>query len=169
MKKALSLILALVLCLSLCACGGGGSDDSGKIALTKENVETYFKLSAGIGDNNMNGLGDKPNELYAWANAEAVSTNFNYEEIKITFRVTRNARCCKFNIGPDIPASQSVVYDHEIPCEAEITVTTDIAGKGKEKMTLDIICQEHNQIPYFLRDSAVSWEIVGVSGNIVPA
>lgn len=165
MKKALSLILALVLCLSLCACGGNNSN---RIVLTKDNIETYFKLNAGLYDNGNYGMGNEPNEFHAWAKVEAVSTNFNYEDIKITFRVKRNARCCKFNLGPDIPASQSVLYDHEIPCDAEITITTNIAGNGEEKIPLDYICQEHSQTPYFLRDSDISWEIVSVSGYVVP-
>jgi len=165
MKKAISLILALVLCLGLCACG---ENNTNRIVLTKDNIETYFELNASLYDSGNYGMGNEPNEFHAWAKAEAVSTNFNYEDIKITFRVTRNARCCKFNIGSDIPASQMVVYDHEIPCNAEITVTTNIAGNGEERIPLDYTCQEHNQIPYFLRDSNSSWEIVSVSGYVVP-
>ena len=162
MKKALSLLLALVLCLSLCACE---KSNSNHIVLTKDNIETYFNIRAGVSE--IYGLAE---DYEVYASLEGVSDNFNYENISVTFKIRRNARCFKSTPDSSLPPAQWTQWDHEIPYEAELTVTTNIAGEGQTAykfMEKEITCSEHNQSAEFQRNTLSSWEIIAVSGYLV--
>ena len=146
MKKALSLILALVLCLGLCACG-----NSNKIALTQDNIETYFDIEA-----YMTRIYGYDEDFEVVAKLEGVSENYNYENVSVTFKICRTAMCGNA---------------HEVPYEKEITVTTNIAGDGKtlEHFNESDICNVTNHSTDFTLEAKSTWEIVSISGYIVPA
>ena len=106
-----------------------------------------------------------------FASLEGVSENFNYENISVTFKISRNARCFKVIPSSSLPPAQWTQWDHEIPYEAELTVTTNIAGTGKTTykfMEKEIACSEHNQSAEFKDDLRSSWEITAISGYLVP-
>lgn len=149
MKKALSLLLALVLCLSLCACDA----DSKKIPLTKDNLETYFKVTAYI-EEAIGYYAEK--DFNAVAKLEAVSGNFNYENVSVTFKITKTGKG-DFNL--------------DVPCEAEVTVTTNIVGEGFTSVPLwadEMAVGGHANSLSFLNGSKSTWEIVSISGYVVP-
>nr|MCR5652411.1 hypothetical protein [Ruminococcus sp.] len=143
MKKVLALVLTFILLLSLTSCGGGEESKSNAIELTMDNYSKYLDITGGISCNE-----DSDNELYVGslnrgygietpsgstlyvydtinyhASVEGLSQNFNYNDIKVTVKLTGS--CKTFKLGAPSKSfygSQSFENDIEIEC--------DITGNG---------------------------------------
>lgn len=153
MKKAISLLLTLVLCLSLCACS-----KSNEVILTLENYKTYLNLdihSFAPGDSDAYSFPGAPHcrsEYIGFVGCAGASTNYDYNDVKITVRFYGNA---------DIYVD-SVKTQYKF--DETITVSCDIGGKGNSFVELF----EGKLATRMIDEDSVkcSWEVVSISGSV---
>lgn len=198
MKKIFSLLVVLAIICSLCSCDttvqpqtSSGTDDSIKhnsetdddsIKLTVDNFEKYIKLvnqqCYGQGKYEcIDDFGKKAtlnwhDKIHASVELEGISSNFNYNDIKIVYKVTGSYR--RFAKKPyelikslDVGRGQIQYTDTTMVTESfeiEVVVDTDICGNGTESMDY--------QIPggYRTDSSEISYkfEVIGISGTVTP-
>ena len=176
MKKILLLLLTASLCVSLCACGGSGADtgssgDGGKgnsgTALTLDNYENYFDVSASIGKGHTTMCEYKGQYLDLVKTLEcsiAFEGNSNYEYTDVVFTI-------KFvHTGP---TKFIEFYD-----DATITVSVNLAGNGSGSCYVETPVAQtawdniSNEIYAFYRPAEISvamdyssYEIINVTGT----
>ena len=175
MKKALSLFLVLVLCISLCACGTK-EEESNEIVLTPENFDTYVRTEKSFTrDNYANEYANK--DVYLYLATTGASTNYDYNNVSVTYKVSQNWNCSGYIMDPNLPATEWETWSHDELLEFTITVKTDISGYGEasEKYSIDVVrCSElhkdgwesDNYMYPDMRD--FTWEIVSVTGTLTP-
>jgi len=176
MKKALSLLLALVLCLSLCACGTEEENESKGIVLTPENFDTYVRTEKRFTRDNY------AKDVYLYLATTGASTNYDYNNVSVTYKVSQNWTCSGTIMDDSSPASEWETWSHDELLEFTITVKTDISGYGEasENYSIDVVrCSELHKDGYSsdgwesdnykypdMRD--FTWEIVSVTGTLTP-
>ena len=166
MKKALSLFLALVLCLSLCACGTKEEQKSDEIVLTAENLETYIKVEQQYIQpvDTMSYM--DASELTIGVEINGTSTNFNYNDVSVTYKVSDTWECYGISVNEGL----ATPCGREQYAEFTITVKADISGYGVARDTYpasEFACEDHNDAVNGL-GSDYSWEIISVTGTLTP-
>ena len=179
MKKVLALMLALVLVLSLAACGGGSN--SNEIEITMDNYSKYLKIGGSIGCNerldNALGVGSLNggmgiatpsgstfyvyDSIYYSASVSGLSENFNYNDIKVTVKLTGSCKTYEDKKSGGVYAftgSQSFEKD-------DIEIECDITGNGRfyEEEELSGGAYTHSEMV------ESNFEIVSISGTVTPA
>lgn len=164
MKKAISILLVLVMSLSMCGCAGGSK--SGEIKLTLDNYEQYLKFNAcyvDTGSKNVSvghwGVISRPYKLIANLNVQGTSTNFNYNDIKITI-------LCSGSYGTTTLASVSGDADEGSykTFNQTVVLTTDISGAGR--LYPDLVTAPGGKA---IVDVVSECKVIGISGTVTPA
>ena len=163
MKKALSLILALALCLSMCACAGGKSNE---IELTLDNYMQYLKIvSSYVGKGTTNvtagywGTVSRTTKLYANLKVEGTSTNFNYNNVKITFLCSGSYGTTTLaSVGGDADKGSFQTFNQTVE------LTTDISGAGS--LYPDLVAAPGGKA---IVEVISECKVIAVSGTVTPA
>ena len=164
------------MCLPLCACGSennAGQSNSNEIQLTVDNYSRYLDVSIGMNGsiNNKHLLSPGVdignvilNESYeawtAYINVKGLSTNFNYNDIRIIAKTTAKQTVYE-KVFPN-----KINYDNPQILNLEYTfdITLDIAGNGQEVSETCFLPNELVAL-YFEEE----FEIIEISGTVTPA
>ena len=185
MKRVLSLILALVLCLCLfTACG------SKSTKLTTENYSNYMNVNAGVGYTS-NQIKGEPIwfGVYANSGSKQVSTkfatevrgsfstsdvvsNFNYQDVTFTVKFTGSVSIVDKDSGTDEVATVS-----QFPFEFLGTFDLMLNGEVKDSNNVYTLPLPDNMVavsdtynvPYDICQIDYTWEIVEITGTVMPA
>ena len=180
MKKLLALLMVVILAVSLCACGNdtnGNDTNDNDTKLTIENYTKYLNVdvsfdspsgpntdgSVYVGDKNA-GLGlEIPGGgtyyvgEYLNVNilVEGVSSNINYNDLELTFKVSGTCKTAQPN------GSNFLYWSSEMDVNEEYVVKCDIAGNGE-------LLEEINGNGVYLHESMcdLNWEIISISGTV---
>lgn len=177
MKRIIALVLAAIFCLlTFCACGEKKEDDKGdsnKIQLTTENYKTYLDVNVEV----VGGGKDYPNmfdsdpicysAIDAIATVKGASSNYNYENVVITIKVSGEYEHMSGLSAYDWPST-----DGKKPINMEdIVITTNIAGNGEGRSSMNVVDNFDGYGDYDV--ARMDWtypkyEVVSVSGYVVP-
>ncbi len=201
MKKGLLILMALSLSCLLFACGGQDGNektqnvssevsseatsevDDGSIKLTADNYEKYINVSKTcyatgkyecVDSKGKAGAIRWCDEIYAYATLEGKSQNFNYNDIKIVYKVVGQYE--RFSKHPsdlikslDLSRGQLQLTDHTMVTEDfefEFELETDIVGKGTGNYTYKIPGGYRTDGSDLKR---YTFEVVSISGTVTPA
>ena len=172
-KRAITLTLVLVLVSVCCGCGTSTSKPDPTpvgIPITMDNYKKYIEVS-GISIENFgtkstihNYLDKKETEFSGYeqirfeAKISGVSTNFVYNDIKVTFRFEGSYDDYELFIFD----SDDVSLD--IPFSFDITIDANVAGGGSEFFILETSTGRYTSRDFFNSKA----NIVDVSGYVTP-
>ncbi len=182
MKKLLIIFLALAMCVSMCACGGDNKAldnkntnantsraSDGSIELTLDNYSKYLKLDMTcFGSGKAYSLSDGASyagmPLYystisAHIKCSALSSNFNYNDIKITVHVSGTYTAYEFTSSKE----KDTIKDGY---DKEFVIDLDIAGNYDKK---SIVAEMPDGYVTPSQQIGNSIAVVAISGTVTPA
>ena len=164
MKKAISIIVMLIICLNMCACAGIAK--SNEIELTLDNYQQYLKFINCHCDKRTQTVSvghygniARPYALFGRFVVEGTSTNFNYNNVKITIQ-------CSGSYGTTTLASVSGDADKGSyqTFNQTVVLTTDISGAGK--LFPDLVTAPGGKA---IVEVVSECKVVAISGTVTPA
>lgn len=162
MKRTIAVILTLVITLSMCSC----SNTTEGTALTLSNYEDYLNISASVTYDTKSataghwGVVTKNVSIKGYIRSEGVSTNFNYNNVKIkvhffgTYGTTTLA-----SVGYSADEGSVKTYDFTLE------FSPNIAGSGH--ITGEPVIEAPANKAIVVIDS--QYEVLNVSGWVSPA
>lgn len=157
MKKTISLIIIIVMCLSLCACSTGER-------LDLNNYTQYLSITTVThNDSEAVRVGAIPNvsrtvALRPSVKVEGVSSNFNYNNVKIKVRIYGSYGTTDLvSYSQDADAGSMKKFD------ILLELSPNIAGSGYISETI------YAPLGKAIVDCDYDYEIVSISGTVKPA
>ena len=178
MKKAISILLVLVMCFGMCGCAG--ETKSNEIKLTLANYKDYLSLKYWTGFEDewehrsvMKLTGGEYTKyfystIYGYGKAEATTTNFNFNNVKIVLRV-KGSTIAMTKLPPWGLTGDEVT----VPFDFQVTIETNIAGNGEGEMrfTLPNNLATDNRCGTGTGRTPSAWctiEIIEIQGTVTP-